>query len=186
MGKIMPKGVREQIFRDTYALLDKHAYLMKDRVENGRFMDQLIEHERVGKRLAQYITKVGIRKYIKDSIINRYAKDRTRAPRDIGSHLTKLYGRMLGEIEYSKHEKVSLHKAEDQSFVVAARTTTLKWETGLRKAITYVANAPGLPQDRSKVHCVLLIAQTAGPMNSGDRDLVERALKFIAVDCAWI
>jgi len=186
MSVKVPKGAREKIKELVYVLADEHDYLSRTRVENSEFMRQLLEHPEIGEVLREFMPRDRVKTYIKDSLLNAYSKLRRRPPEDIDSHLKSFLGDTTGTIEYDAKDGVSLHRMVDGSLALAARTGYLKWETGLRKLLLFVARAKGLPpKDGTKLHLVLLILQNDSPVNSSDRKTVEEALRPTGVICVW-
>ncbi|MEI6632825.1 MAG: hypothetical protein WCP22_03290 [Chlamydiota bacterium] len=182
----IPKDVREPISARVYELADAHNYLAKGRIENGVFMEQLVAHHEIGDILARYIAKDKIKTYIKDALLNRYAKERRAYPETIDEHLALVFGPIAGTISYIERDRVSIHRAASGHVVFAARVGYLKWETGLRKLLIAVARAKGLSsKDVAGCHYALLVFQGKGHVNTADRQLVIKALKIAGVECIW-
>lgn len=101
----------------------------------------------------------------------------------------------LDEIDYRQRDHVSLHRVNNNGRLVAAsRASDLKWETGLRKLLQYVAALPtsnittesGLfPGNISSPDLVLIIFEYGSPKNESDKRLTERGLKLVNVQCLW-
>lgn len=179
----IPETVREEVHKYVTGLADAHNYLDKNRPENAAFIRQLLNDPAVGGRLREYMPSEGVKTYIKDGILNKYSKKQRPLPRHVDDVLCALYTVVPLEIHYSKRANTSLHVREDGGLVVVTRTTT-RWETGLRRILLYVASNPrrmqtGIPD------LVLVLFQYGNPVNGGDRQLIERALKLVDVKCCW-
>ena len=72
----IPDPARQNIFDAAFKEFDDHQYLTKSRPENADLMDRLIEHPDIGAKLQNFIPKEKVRTYIKDTILNNYAKKR--------------------------------------------------------------------------------------------------------------
>ena len=92
MSVRMPQEVRTEIRELVYQRLDAVNYLAQGRVENGRFMEQLARDPMVGARIAEYTGKERVKTYIKDAVINRYAKERTKPPSDLSKTVAGVVG----------------------------------------------------------------------------------------------
>lgn len=181
--KKIPSGVREEIKAAVYAKADEHGYRQTGRVQNGRFMDNLVQDPEVGGKLAQFMPKAKIKTYIKDGILNRYAKDKIAD--DLSSDAAEIIQEVLGqgsvEIEVKKSKRLSLHRLDDEGLAVLAGGTFLKWETALRKALEYVAGAPGLPPENCDLHIVLILSVGGEPLTTGDIEHLNQALSIVGV-----
>ncbi len=192
MSTRIPSNPRKEIFAHVYAKADEHLYLEKSRPENAQFMENLRRDPKVGGRLENYMDPTKVKTYIKDTILNKYAKDRKVLPRSVEELLYPIYGELV-EIDYRKQDHVSLHRMENHSRRVAvSRASDLKWETGLRKLIQYVAAMPLassisslFPVSTDNPELVLIIFEYGGPMNDSDKHLIEKGLALINVKCLW-
>lgn len=185
MSVSIPTGVREKVFAIVYSEADKHQYLHKSRPENARFMEALIKHAKVGGVLKEYMAEDQVRRYIKDAVLNKYSKLRRAQPRDITVELSALYKGKVLEISYDSSKTVSLHRLENDSIVVAARSSYSTWETGLRKLLLFVAAAPGLPPKDTNMELVLVMLQHGNPINQSDKKLTVDGLRLAGIKCAW-
>ncbi len=192
MSKRIPPGPRKEIFAYVYTKADEHRYLEKSRPENTQFMDNLGNDPEVGGRLEGYIGSARVKTYIKDTILNRYSKERKVVPRSVEKLLYPIYGELV-EVDYRQQDNVSLHRVKNSGkLVVVCRASTLKWETGLRKLIQYVAAMPDADTSPSlfPVHTgppdlVLIILEYGSPINDSDKHLIEKGLKMVNVLCLW-
>lgn len=182
----VPKAIKQQITTYFFQQADNHRYLNKSRPENRTFIEAMVKDPNVGGLLSEFMPKAAVRVYIKDALLNAYAKERRSRPRDIQHILCRRYTGPITEIEYKKNDNVSLHRSEEGNLVAVVRTSHLKWETGLRKLLLYVAAAPGLPPaDGTQFEMVLLIFQDGVPVNDADKNLIENALKLANTSCIW-
>lgn len=180
MKKVPPK-VRQEVKAAVYTKADEHGYRRMGRVQNGIFMENLVKDPEVGGRLAQYMNKAEVKTYIKDAILNRYAKDKIAD--ELSSDATEIIQEVLGqgstEIEVKK--RLSLHRLDNGDLAILAGGTFLKWETALRKALEYVASAPGLPPEDGDLHLVLNLAIGGEPLTTGDMEHLNKALYPVGV-----
>lgn len=183
----IPAEVRKKIVALVYAEADKYEYLLRTRPENSQFIIRLIKNAKIGGVLREYGNDGEVKTYIKDSILNHYSKARRAFPRDLSDILSTLYTRELNEISYNKTNNISLYRSENENFILAvARTTSMKWETGLRKLIIHVAGTPGLFTSENDIKMCLVIFQHGSDVSEADKKLVERALKFVNFSCLWV
>lgn len=193
MSTRIPNGPRKEIFAYVYVKADEHRYLEKSRPENAQFMENLRLDPVVGGRLESYMEPPKVKTYIKDTILNKYAKDRKVLPRSVEEVLYPLYGESA-EIDYRQQDHVSLHRiGNDGRLVAVSRTSDLKWETGLRKLVQYVAALPDpnavtpslFPVNMEHPDLVLIIFEYGSPINDSDKRLTEKGLKLANVQCLW-
>ncbi len=185
MAKIIPTRVKNDVEKVGFELLDEWRYLNRTRVENSQFMDQLASHPKVGKKLAELLDHAGVRKYIKDVIVNKYAKNKRKMPRDLDGELENVLDEELNEIDWVSRDKLSLHRSLSGIYIVTARTTFVKWETGLRKILLYIADKPVLRNDRDNIRKLIAVYEHGVPINEADRRRLERAMKLVGVECIW-
>ncbi|MBK8130662.1 MAG: hypothetical protein IPK53_17770 [bacterium] len=158
----------------------------KDRTENGQFMESLIHNADIGGRLNTFMPSAKVKTYIKDAILNRYAKVRRTLPKEIDSHIKLAYEVESNEIEFDSQTGISLHRLSTGEYVVAARTRHLKWETGLRKLLLFVAGKQGLIEMRTQLNLLLVIVDTNHVVNSSDKRLVNQALALADIKGLWV
>ncbi len=184
MAKLIPERVKVTVEEEAFALLDQWKYLNRTRVENSQFMDHLAHHTELGQKLGQFLDAAAVRKYIKDVLVNKYAKSRRDMPRDIESQLSRLVNEPIHEVEWVVRDRLSLHRTASGKYIVTARTTFVKWETGLRKILFYTVDKPVL-QGLSEVRKCLAVFEHGSVVNPTDRDHLQRALSPISVECVW-
>lgn len=185
VAKIIPSNIKSLVEDRCFELLDEWRYLNRSRIENGRFMDQLVEHRDVGKKLQDFIDAAATRKYIKDVIVNKYAKKKRVMPREIDGVLKVITTDLLEEIDWVEEDHLSLHRANYGLLIVTARTTFVKWETGLRKILLYVNLKPVLRDPTQNVTKVLAVFEHSSDVNETDRNELGSALGMIGVRVVW-
>ena len=184
MAKVLPTRVKQQVETRGFDLLNEWQYLNRTRVENSQFMDQLVDHPEIGKKLSEFLDRAGVRKYIKDVIVNKYAKLKRKMPRDLGAELESWLGEPVHEIEWVNRDKLSLHRSESGTYLITARTTFIKWETGLRKILLYCADKPNLHSKHDVQKC-LAIFEHGATVNQADKNHLQKALDSIGIFCLW-
>lgn len=186
MSNRVPENIRAKIADLVFQKADEHRYLEKDRPANGQFMDNLIADPEIGVKLQEFMAKGAVKTYIKDGILNRYSKVRRALPKDIEKYLIPAFGNSQDEVDYVSRDHISLHRMDHGGLVVVGRTTYIKWETGLRKVLLYIACAPGLPpNDGTKFEKSLIIFHRGIPVNSGDKAAVSKAIELANMKCVW-
>ncbi|MCC6607204.1 MAG: hypothetical protein IT327_28610 [Anaerolineae bacterium] len=184
---VLPQKIREEISEKVFSRADDYRYLARTRSENSEFLDQLVKDPNIGGVLREYMSREKVKTYIKDSVLNKYSKLKQTLPRNLELTLKPLYGAPIYEVEYRKSDHLSLHRTNDNKLVAVARTKPLKWETGLRKLILFIASSQGLPpSDGTQLDLILAIFQHGVPVNEGDKKLVEGGLKLIGVKGLWV
>jgi hypothetical protein len=185
VAKIIPSSIKSVVEDRCFILLDEWKYLNRSRAENGKFMNQLVAHPEIGQRLQEFIDAGATRKYIKDVIVNKYAKKKRIMPREIEAVLRSISSDVLEEIDWVEEDHLSLHRAYDGRLVVTARTTYVKWETGLRKILLYANAKPALRNTAQGVTRVLAVFEHSSDVNETDRDELRSALAMIGVHVVW-
>jgi hypothetical protein len=186
MAKKIATKVRAAVEHACFQLLDDWKYLNRSRNENSKFMDQLVNHKDVGRKLQEFLDIAAVRKYIKDVLVNKYAKEKRQMPRDISVELGGIINEALDEIEWVASDNLSLHRSALGIYVVAARTTYVKWETGLRKILLYICSKPALrPVGDCVTIMVLAVFEHSADINEADRKELGSALGLIGVKVFW-
>ncbi|MHB2029601.1 MAG: hypothetical protein ACYCPT_12410 [Acidimicrobiales bacterium] len=186
MSNRLPENIRAKIADKVFQKADDHHYLEKDRPANSQFMDSLVKDGEIGVKLQDFMAKDAVKTYIKDGILNRYSKIRRALPKDVDKYLVPAFGKSQIEVEYVARDHVSLHRMDHGGLVVVGRTTYIKWETGLRKVLLYIACASGLPpKDGTKFEKSLIIFHRGIPVNSGDKTAVSKAVELANMKCIW-
>lgn len=189
MKKIPPK-IRDEIKKAVSLKADAHGYMHRDRIENGVFMDNLVKDAGIGGKLSEYMNKSELKTYIKDGILNRYAKDKTSLELSTNSSglIKRIYSQESELIEEGngKDSRLSLHRLDSGDLLIVVGGTLLKWETALRKALDFIARAPGLPPEESKLNVLVVLATGGRNLTDGDSKLLHDALGFIGVKVVLI
>lgn len=183
----IPPEIRKQIFGRVHELADRHKYLQKGRHDNARFLDALVADPQVGRRLREFMPEERVKSYVKDAIVNKYAKKRKGLLKDVGRHLPAEFAAGY-EIGTDKEKTVSLHRSKGGVLLAAARTTHIKWETGVRKLLLYVAALPEQSRGKgggARPRLMLVIHEHGNPVNESDKKLTEGALHLVGIDCSW-
>lgn len=187
MAKSLQKEVQEAVKKSAHRKADIHSYLHKSRNENGVFMDNLIKDPEVGGVLEKHMKKAEIKTYIKDSILNRYSKDKAleALARDTEAAIRiarKVFRQESIEIDKQPAKMLFLLRLENGDILLVAQGTLLKWETALRKALEFITKSPGLPPpDNTKLHILLNIAVLGKPFTNADRTHLQSTLAHIGV-----
>lgn len=183
MSVKMPREVITELRALIYQRLDAVNYLAQGRVENGRFMEQLARDPLIGGRIAQYTGKEKVKTYIKDAVINRYAKERTRPPSDLSLAVAGVVGEKVSKIDEGGEKGISIYRGDGGVLVVVSCGRLLKWETALRKLLEYLGRNRGrLGHDSAGGTVMMLVLMTGGQrISSADKELLERSLGAIQV-----
>lgn len=184
MAKQLPALVRKAVKETVFRKADEFGYCHKSRIDSGTFMEQLVKDKEVGKVLAEHMPKADIKTYIKDALLNRYSKDKKgRLLPSNSDGVCKLIKKVTGQgaTLIESQNSVYLFRLDDKDLLLIAQGTLTKWETALRKALEYVAKAPGLPPADVDLRVLLNIAVMGKPLTRADRDYLTAALKFVGV-----
>jgi hypothetical protein len=185
--KKVPSKIQKEIKAAVYEKADAHGYMHRDRTENGVFMENLVKDAEVGGRLAEYMLKAELKTYIKDAILNRYAKDKTAAAlaASAGELIRREFSQDSDVIESKKNSRISLHRLANGDLLIVAGGTLLKWETALRKVLEYIAKAPGLPPEKGPLKVLLNLATNNRCLTESDKGLIKNALGFVGVKVSF-
>lgn len=183
MARTLPEDVREVIRQLVYELADQANYLAQGRIENGQFMTQLVNDPQVGGILREYMPEGEVKTYIKDAVLNRYAKEKRANAKD-GYSTEALIAESFGaSVKIEEKGRVSLFRSTERtaSYCVVGNGTSDKWETALRHALIYVTN---LPEDTQKqdVRIALCCTSPRGKLSMSDKDHIRGALNRIGVE----
>ncbi len=183
MSVKMPEDVRTMIREKIYKRLDEVNYLAQGRIENGKFMEQLVHDHEIGERIAQYYGKGRVKTYIKDGVINRYSKEKTRPPSDLCLTVGEVIGEKVSRVDELGERGISLYRGVSGLLVVASCGRLLKWETALRKLLEYLGrNIDRLESKVDSRPALILVLMTGGKkIASSDKQLLERSLDAIRV-----
>jgi hypothetical protein len=182
----LPKEKAVQIKELVYIKADTYGYITRGRKENGQFMTALVDDPTVGGVLSTYMEKGNLRTYIKDAILNGYAKNRKmeilkrNSPTDT---VKKVYSVTTSIIQSTGG--VTVCRSDDGKIFVVSSGTVLKWETALRKSLELVAREPSLiVNNQTPVICLQLAILNLG-ITDGDKTLIIDALKAIGVEARF-
>lgn len=180
MSNKVPQNVAKKIKKIVFEEADKIDYLAMARPDSGAFLNGLVTRPDVGGEITKYIKRDEVRHYIKDAILNRYSKDKTKeaTPDDLKPIVKSTYGL---EAEESHNEtKLCLYKStapeRPNEYVVISEGTVLKWETALKKALLFISAKP-FSKKASEVHILLLLFAQHKPLPPSDKQNLENALK---------
>lgn len=177
----MPKEVMLRLREAIFKKLDAANYLSQGRVENGRFMEQLAHDPEIGGKIAEYTGKERVKTYIKDAVINRYAKERTRPPTDLSANIESALGVTTTKIDGNHGRGIGLYRTT-KATVVTSSGRLLKWESALRKLLEYLGkNRDRLIKQNSEVKLFLVLMSGGQKLASADRAFLERSLDAIGV-----
>jgi len=181
MGKKVPKGVAKEIKETVFREADQINYLAQARNNNGMFFDQLVSMPEVGGRLSGFMPKSEIRTYIKDSILNRYSKNKAQEERPNSDDLILIIKQLL-EIDAHFVEcksKVTLFKSPiNNCFIVIADGALLKWETALRKALLYLTAKPFFDQKDMEINIILTLFARGEKVTPSNMHHLEKSLSL--------
>lgn len=182
MANKLPTDVSKKIKELVYTRADEFEYGSRSRTENGSFLNSLTADPEIGGVLRQYIPANTVRTYIKDGVLNAYAKAEVRKKlnhiknKDV---VKRLYG--VDAEQVGKQDSISIYRSSDDRIFLIQSGTYLKWETALRKLLEWVAANEQLYNQARSVDLCLLLVVNSGEMSLGDRTLIEKALDYIAV-----
>lgn len=180
MSKI-PRDVQLKIKEIVYKKADEHGYLNKGRPDNSSFMENLIKDPTIGGVLSEFMTKVEIKTYIKDAILNRYSKDKVLEELSSGAEKAIIKVFNIGSNQIEIGNRVSFHRLENNDLVILAEGTLLKWETALRKALEFIEKSPGLPPEDCELHILLNLAVSGKLLTDADRKKLNSILSIVNV-----
>lgn len=183
-------SMRKIVFRKA----DEICYLSQDRVRNRHFLTALQDDCEVGVVLAEYMPKAEVRTYIKDGILNKYSKLKSKkAFDDIGdlSEVLKAhYGKLAELIE--ERQRVSLWKLHGHGWLITSVGNFAKWETAIKSAVQFIAKSPGLhalqgpKHQKEKVNILLLICVPKSEALASDLAFMKKSVGYIGIDVKFI
>ena len=182
MANKLPKNVSREVRNRTYAKCDEYGYSSRSRTENTAFMNSLVEEPEIGGRLREYMTGEEVRTYIKDTLLNAYAKANVKrklaclTPMDVVLSVFAIETDFVGRLG-----ETSICRSCSNAIYLVQTGTLLKWETALRKVLECVAAHPHLSENSSSLEMCLLLVVTNDELSYGDRQQIEVALGFIGV-----
>jgi predicted transcriptional regulator len=180
MSTKIPQNVAKIIKKIVFEAADEADYLAMARTDSGSFLNGLVTRRDVGGEIMQYISRDEVRHYIKDAILNRYSKDKTKeaTPDDLKPVVKSTYGidaeKSHNEVKLSLYRSITPERTSE--FVVISEGTVLKWETALKKALLFISAKP-FSKTASEVHILLLLFAQHKPVPPSDKKNLEKALK---------
>jgi len=182
MAKALPKDVAARIQRSVFKKADEHGYALRGRVENGRFMDDLVDDPEIGGVIKEYVQGGKVRTYIKDGVLNAYTKQKTK--QILRSHdpiqiICHTFG--VKEAFILKQGDTVVCRSSNERIFVIGRGTVLKWEAALRKALEYTARTPGVRADGRYPSICLQLAVINDDITEGDKTQITSALAAVGV-----
>ena len=181
------KRVRNAIFKKA----DEFGYSSNGRIDNGRFMDELVDDPEIGGILKEYYPKERIRTYIKDSVLNAYAKkiinvalDGT-SPTETIQQIYDIPSAVIMQCK-GKNARVSVSRSEDGRIFVVSGGTVKYWETALKKALELIASKPGLTIDgKTPAICLRLAVPANNSLTVADKNHITTALGAVGVQAIF-
>ena len=184
MNNRLPDDVAQKVKRAVYKAADDQHYLAMNRVQSGNFMNQLVDRAEIGGKLADFMQRSAVRTYIKDTILNRYSKDKAQeaCPDDVSSIIQSLMGMPVyhvgGDASVSLFRSASEDSGKD--YVIVSDGTYTKWETALRKALLFAVTKP-FRRNASRTHILLLLYSQGRVIAPADKKCVSEALAMAGV-----
>jgi hypothetical protein len=191
MAKVLKSQQKAKIRKAIFKKADSFGYSSSGRIDNGRFMDELVEDPEIGGVLKEYMTKERIRTYIKDSELNAYAKKKVNDALDAvipTETIEQVYGMaaMIIQVCTGKSNRVTVSRSADGRIFVVSGGTVLKWETALRKALELIAKQPGLTIEGRTPSICLNLVSTTSDLTVADKNHITTALKAVRVRAVFL
>ena len=180
MSTEIPQCVARKIKKVVFEAADGARYLGMARTDSGAFINGLVTRPDVGGEIIKYVSRDRVRHYIKDGILNRYSKDKTReaTPDDLKPIVKSTYG--LDAEESHNEDKLRLYRSTTperaNEYVVMSEGTVLKWEAALKRALLFISAKP-FSKTASEIHTLLLLFAQHKPVPPSDKKNLENALK---------
>lgn len=182
MAVKLPPDVRKSIQKLVFARADEFGYGSRSRVENSAFLNSLAEDPAIGGILRQYMRENQVRTYIKDGVLNAYAKAEVRKKLNRISLETVIQQVFHVEAkEVGKINQTSIYRSGSNDAYLIHTGTYLKWETALRKLLECVAANDNIANQANTVSLCLLLSVGIGEMTLADEQQLVKALEYIGV-----
>jgi hypothetical protein len=176
----IPSEVMRELRRLIYERLDAVDYMCQGRIENGKFMEQLARDPDIGGRIAQYTGKERVKTYIKDAVINRYAKEKTKLPLDLADSVSQAVCEPVQRM--STEKDIELYRTQNGRIIIVSPGRLLKWETALRKLLEYLGRKNEAIGKKSNSPVLLLVLATGGrKVSPSNATLLDRSLAAVGV-----
>ncbi len=182
MAVKLPNDVSKSLKKIIFARADEFGYGSRSRVENGAFLNALAEDPEIGGRLRDYMPANAVRTYIKDGVLNAYAKAEVRKKLNhvtIETVIKSVF--MTDAAAVGKVNSTYIYRNSANDIFLVQSGTYLKWETALRKLLECVASNDQIETQANSVKLCLVLAVSAGEMSFGDQQQLEKALSYIGV-----
>ena len=190
MSNRPPKDIADRVKAVGYRLLTEGNYLNNNRIENGQLLNTLVSHIEVGKVLSEYMSTEQVRTYIKDTIINRYAKDENAKGLSLSNVLARISeseGCPIECLEDSKGKSNAiLLKKSTGEVIVAGIGTVSKWETAVRRVLEFIERSPGLPPQDGALITYIIVSDAGKSIAQSDKTQIIKALKFIGIKVLFV
>lgn len=183
MAKALPREVQERVKLAVFEKADAHGYASRGRVENGKFIDDLVDDSEIGGVVKEYVPDGRARTYIKDGILNQYTKAKVKEIHLAADSLVVIkqaYG-VDGTFIHSNDGIVVCRSPGDGMVYVIGKGTVLKWETALRKALEFVARSPRYRSGGEHPEICLQLAVINNDITEGDKTQITSALDAVGV-----
>lgn len=182
----LPRNIQAKVKKAVFEKADEFGYMESGRIANGRFIDTLVDEPMVGQVLIEYMPKERVRTYIKDGILNAYAKEFTKkvlAVIDPEKTIEATYGVKASVIQTCKGKQKGVYvlRSEAEKIYVVSGGTVLKWETALRKALEIIANEPKLIIDNVSPAICLQLSLLGQSLTEADKTHMISALDAVGV-----
>lgn len=177
----MPEHVKVLIRQHVYAMADEENYLDSNRTDNAALLERMCNDREIGGVLRQYLSREKIRTYIKDAVLNRYAKERKASLRPTFGQCADFCARRFSVSDFNLvategKDLVLFKSVAAPLYAVVVYGTCLKWETALRKALLFVASKPFGAKPQNTVKIVLSLCQRGTSLTPADYCVLEKAL----------
>ena len=184
MPNKLPENVAKQVKVAAFRICDELDYCSRSRPDNAKLITQLVNHHDVGMIIQKFVKQDEVRTYIKDSILNKYAKEHVKAilhKAQIQDLLQKKYSLKLNKIT----DTIFATKGSPIRYIVAQIGTYLKWESALRKALEESINFKERCSASNSPEICLILA-VFGNFTQGDREHLVRTLDSIQVKVIFV
>ena len=178
----LPADKQKRIRALIFGKADQFGYATSGRIENGRFLDQLVNDPEIGGVLKEDMEKERVRTYIKDAVLNAYTKRLTRnaltqsTPESIIHAVYNVEASKIQEVE-----NVTVLRAANGVLYVLSSGRVLKWETALKKALELIARQPGMLSNDEKPEICLQLAMLSSSLTESEKEHILTALSIIGV-----
>jgi hypothetical protein len=190
MAKMLPKKIATQVKTQVHAKADSFGYSTRSRTDNNQFLDTLVNDPEIGGVLREYMEKAKVRTYIKDGILNAYAKQLTKnALNEVSptEAIWQTYNVPSSVIQQcsGKNDRVSVSRSENGGIFVVSGGAVTNWGTALQKALEIIAKEPTLTIDgKYPSICLRLVANNKG-LTVADKQHIRTALSVIGVQAVF-